>query len=305
MALTFLFCASCVVVLASSDCVDGTDGGTGSVPPPTASEAMALRHSFSMFMHYSLCTYTPACDGTWDIPPGDPNDFTPTGLDTDQWMETALLSGATQVCLTVRHVDGFALWPTASNNYSVAASPWRNGTGDVVGEFVASARKYGISPCFYIILGFNVWANYTGVPGPEYLSQQVTALTELLTHYGHIDRLWWDNYALNGAVEQPVSHEGFVCPNNVYDPVACPAWKTLIDLTRSLSPNTTILPGPDGCLVNGEVDGGTYPLYHATSAPMGGYGCSADVDSPNRHVVCCLAIFSLSAELLPTGTAIH
>ena len=161
-------------------------------PLPTAAQTVALRHNFSIFMHYSLCTYTPACDGTWDIPPGDPNNFFPDDLyDPDQWLQTAALAGATQVCLTVRHVDGFALWPTKSNNYSISASRWRNGTGDIVADFVASARKYNISPCFYIILGFNVWANYSGVPGPEYLAQQVTALTELLSNYGHIDRLWW------------------------------------------------------------------------------------------------------------------
>jgi alpha-L-fucosidase len=118
-----------------------------SIPQPTTAQTGVLQHTFSMFMHYSLCTYTPWCDGTWDIPPGNPANFTPDALDTDQWMETAVLAGATQVCLTVRHVDGFALWPTSSNNYSVAASPWRNGSGDVVADFVESARKYGISPC--------------------------------------------------------------------------------------------------------------------------------------------------------------
>ena len=74
--------------------------------------------------------------------------FNPVGLDTNNWMEAALQLGASQVCLTVRHVDGFALWPTRANNYSVAASPWRAGKGDVVKDFVASARQFGISPCF-------------------------------------------------------------------------------------------------------------------------------------------------------------
>ena len=121
--------------------------GTSGIPSPTPPQAAALRHNFSMFMHFSLCTFTPACDGTWDIPPGNPESFFPDALDTDQWMETAAIAGATQICLTVRHVDGFALWPTKSNNYSVAASPWLNGTGDVVAAFVTSARKFGISPC--------------------------------------------------------------------------------------------------------------------------------------------------------------
>ena len=35
--------------------------------------------------------------------------FNPVDLDTNNWMEAALQLGASQVCLTVRHVDGFAL----------------------------------------------------------------------------------------------------------------------------------------------------------------------------------------------------
>ena len=57
-----------------------------------------------------------------------------------------------QVCLTVRHVDGFALWPSKANNYTVAQSPWLGGNGDVVAQFTASAKRAGINACFYIIM---------------------------------------------------------------------------------------------------------------------------------------------------------
>lgn len=138
--------------------------------------------------------------------------------------------------------------------------PWRCTRSDF------KPAEYGLSPCFYIILGFNVYANKTGVPADEYIAQQVTSLTELLTNYGPIDRLWWgricrkrscclsrslecrahlrrwDNYALDGAIYQPVTHAGFVCPGNAYDPIKCPAWKTMIDTVRSVSPDTAIFP---------------------------------------------------------------
>ena len=272
---------------------------------PSVAQNKSLLHTFTQFMHYGPCSYK-GCQ--WDIPWAPPSIFTPPdNMNTDNWVEVAKSYGATQICLTVRHVDGFALWfvfdccviliflltlrvstphltaphrPTASNNYSVASSPWRGGKGDVVLDFVTSVRKYGLSPCFYIILGFNVWANKTGVPGPAYLEQQKTVLTELLTNYGEIDRLWLeaptlidavlvfrgavflfarslvlsaprlDNYALNGAAYQPVTHEGFVCPGNVFDTTLCPAWGILMDLAKSISPNTAIFPGPDGCLVS-------------------------------------------------------
>jgi hypothetical protein len=242
-----------------------------SPPVPSAAQVTALTHHFTIFMHFGLCTFV-GCQ--WDIPVQQASVFNPVGLDTDNWMVAATAAGATQVCLTVRHVDGFALWPTKANNYSVASSAWRNGTGDVAGDFVASARKAGISPCFYIILGFNVWANKTGVPADEYVAQQVTSLTELLTSYGHIDRLWWDNFALDGSIYQPVTHEGWVCPGNVLNATLCPAWQTMIDTVRSVSPGTAMVPGADGCLVNAESAGGTYPVYHATASPEGSYWCS-------------------------------
>lgn len=68
----------------------------------------------------------------------------------------------------------------------------------MVADFVASARRFNMSACFYVILGFNVYANKSGIAGDEYLEQQKTVLTELLTNYGPIHRLWWDNYALDG-----------------------------------------------------------------------------------------------------------
>ncbi len=164
------------------------------VPLPSQAQLSGtLQHQFTLFMHWSMCTFT-GCQ--WNLATSPAQDFAPpdAGPNATQWALTAKLAGATQICLTVRHVGGFALWPTASTNYSVANSTWRGGKGDVVLEFVTALRAVGISPCLYIILGFNVEAAHANVSGPAYLERQVTALTELLTNYGHVDRLWWDNY---------------------------------------------------------------------------------------------------------------
>jgi hypothetical protein len=116
---------------------------------------------------------------------------------------------------------------------------------------------------------------YTSLVTPLSLSaHQVTALEELLTRYGPIDRLWWDNYALDGSRYQPVTHEGFVCPGDVFNASTCPAWQVLIDTVRRVSPGTAIIPGPDGCLVDAESYGGTYPVFHATALPDGAYWCA-------------------------------
>jgi hypothetical protein len=239
--------------LAASAALRASNAAAGIPLPSQAQLSGTLQHQFTLFMHYSMCTYT-GCQ--WNLATSPAQDFAPpdSGPNATQWALTAKLAGATQICLTVRHVGGFALWQTASTDYSVANSTWRGGKGDVVAEFTAAVRAVGISPCLYIILGFNVHDAHAAVPGPAYLDKQVIALTELLTNYGQIDRLWWDNYAIGCC--QPVTHEGFYCPGGgtTSTPSAeCPAWQVLIDTVRALSPSTSIVPGPDGCLVNGEL----------------------------------------------------
>lgn len=244
------------------------------VPVPSAAQAGALNHTFVVFEHFSVCTYT-GCQ--WNTAVSPATAFAPpdSGPNISQWMDAVKAMGASQICLTVRHVGGFTLWPSATTNYSVAAASWRGGEGDIVADFVAAARAAGVSPCLYVILGFDIDANHTGVPGPVYLDRQVDVLTELLTRYGQIDRLWWDNYAIGCC--QPVTHEFLYCPGGGTTSTpspACPGWQVLIDTVHALSPLTSVVPGPHGCLVNGESFGGTYPLYHATTLAQNSYSCT-------------------------------
>ena len=179
--------------LAAAAALRANNAAAGIPLPSLAQLKGALAHPFTVFLHYSMCTYT-GCQ--WNTAVSPATNFTPpdAGPNATQWAATIKSLGATQVCLTVRHVGGFTLWDSATTNYSVAGSGWRGGRGDVVADFVAAMRAAGLSPCLYVILGFNVEANHSGVPGPVYLDRQVAVLTELLTNYGDIDRLWWDNY---------------------------------------------------------------------------------------------------------------
>ena len=94
--------------------------------------------------------------------------------------------GAKEICLTVTHEGGFALWPSNFTNYSVAHSHWRSGGGDVVADFVASCRRHDILPCFYMAPPHMGNLMLEGLSPDDYMGRVNGMLTELLTNYGTI-----------------------------------------------------------------------------------------------------------------------
>ncbi len=162
-----------------------------------------------------------------------PELFNPVDLDTDKWCSIAAKSGAKYFVLTAKHCSGFCLWPTKVHDFSVASSPWKNGKGDVVKDFFASCKKYGIKPGLYYSVSTNgyykVYQN--GKPSQDSpLSQQeyndvvIRQLTELWTLYGPVFEIWFDG----GVI--PVSEGG----------------PDVEGLMKKLQPNAVVFQGPPG-----------------------------------------------------------
>jgi alpha-L-fucosidase len=134
-----------------------------------------------------------------------PEVFHPSALDTDQWLSAAASAGAQYAVLVAKHCSGFSLWPTRAHAFSVASSPWRNGTGDVVADFIRSCRKFNIRPGLYASCGnndfFRIRDNKTepgAAPGhwERYVQVVKTQLTELFTNYGDLFEIWFDGGSL-------------------------------------------------------------------------------------------------------------
>ncbi|GAB2598791.1 alpha-L-fucosidase [Kribbella endophytica] len=216
------------------------------------------------FLHFGVNTFTGL---EWGHGDEDPNLFQPTGLDTDQWARTLRDSGFKLAILTVKHHDGFLLYPSRYSDHSVASSSWQGGQGDVVAAFVKSMRKYGLKVGLYLSPADEnqyldgVYANGSAhtprtiptlVPGDDRTGQDLPQYTltasdygaymlnqlyELLTEYGQVDEVWFD-----GA-------QGRIPPDKVetYD---FPSWYELI---RKLAPQATIaVSGPDVRWVGNE-----------------------------------------------------
>ncbi len=157
-----------------------------------------------------------------------PDTFNPTDLDTDQWCRIFSESGLTGVIITAKHHDGFCLWPSDYTDHDVAASSWRNGNGDVIRELAESCKKYGLWLGVYISPWDQNHPDY-GRNDDAYNDFFNNQLTELLTNYGPIAKVWWDG--ANGDRNNPEKHQD-------YD------WPRFINTVNTLQPDAVIFAPP-------------------------------------------------------------
>lgn len=157
---------------------------------PSAQQLEFQACEFGLFLHFGLRTFY---EGYLDFDPRPmtPSAFNPTRLDCEQWIRTAKEAGMNYAVFTAKHHDGFSNWPSQYTNFSVAQSPWKDGKGDLVSEFVKACEKYRMKKGLY-------YSPYDG--SIDFYQQDASAyddyflnqMTELLSQYGQIDILWFD-----------------------------------------------------------------------------------------------------------------
>lgn len=183
-----------LVLLASAPLVAQAQQNFVDLKPAPQQSAWQDRE-FGVILHFGTNTFL---DREWGDGTADPNVFNPTQFNPDQWMEAIKASGATYVVMVAKHHDGFALWPTAQTSYSVKASSWRDGKGDVVGEVAGAARRAG--------LGFGIYLSPWDRHEPRYKDEAAyddyyrAEMTELVTHYGDLVEWWLDGAGSAGHV---------------------------------------------------------------------------------------------------------
>lgn len=140
-----------------------------------------------LLTNFNMSTFQ---DLEWADPTADAKVFAPTGLHPAQWATAAKSANMTWGCLSVKHHDGFCLWPTTTNSLSVQQA----GAPDVVRAFVDAFRAQGLKVGFQFsmldqrqrIEHFSVTAEKIAV-----IKQQ---LRELLTNYGPVTVLIFEGW---------------------------------------------------------------------------------------------------------------
>ena len=153
-------------------------------PVPSPAQVAWQTQEMAAFLHFGMNTFTNKEQGDGSE---SPTLFNPTAFDARQWITALRNGGFREALLTAKHHDGFCLWPTKCTTYSVAASPFRGGQGDVVREFVDAAHEGNVR----VGLALSPLDRHDPSYGtPAYLSVFECQLTELLTNYGAVDEIW-------------------------------------------------------------------------------------------------------------------
>ncbi len=163
----------------------------GAIPLPA--QVAWQRGEFAIFVHFGVNTFT---GREWGDGKENPAIFNPRQFNANQWAQAAKEGGAHHMILTAKHHDGFCLWPTTTTNHSVKSSPWKNGKGDIVHEFVDACRSHGLKVGLYL----SPWDrnNPTYGDSPAYNKLYLTQLTELVTQYGELCEIWFDGACAEG-----------------------------------------------------------------------------------------------------------
>ena len=169
-----------------------------------------LQSQFGALICWTIDSFT-------NIVPNTPNDnvnnFNPSDLDIDQWLDTCIAAGMKYAVLTVKAEDGFCLWPTAFavagySPYSIGSTSWyaAQGNRDITLEFVTKCRQKGLRVGLYFGVMDNTWEARTGkdetTDAAGYIAMVKAQLYELFTNYGPLDSFWIDSWKMRIDYEE-------------------------------------------------------------------------------------------------------
>ncbi|MBX5324465.1 alpha-L-fucosidase [Streptococcus cristatus] len=176
-------------------------------PLPSQAQLAYLEDELAAFIHFGPNTFY---DQEWGSGQEDPKCFNPTKLDAREWVRVLKETGFKKLILVIKHHDGFVLYPTAYTDYSVKASPWRGGKGDLLFEVSKAATEFDMDMGVYL----SPWDAHSPLyhvdREADYNAYYLAQLKEILSNpaYGNAGKfaeVWMDGARGEGA--QKVNYE--------------------------------------------------------------------------------------------------
>ena len=176
-------------------------------PLPSQAQLAYLEDELAAFIHFGPNTFY---DQEWGTGQEEPERFNPTQLDAREWVRVLKETGFKKLILVVKHHDGFVLYPTEHTDYSVKASPWRDGKGDLLLEVSQAATEFDMDMGVYLSPWDAHSPHYHVDREADYNAYYLAQLREILSNpqYGNAGKfaeVWMDGARGEGA--QQVNYE--------------------------------------------------------------------------------------------------
>ncbi|RYY56820.1 MAG: hypothetical protein EOO09_04920 [Chitinophagaceae bacterium] len=225
---------------------------------PTAAQLRWHEMEMYALVHYGVDTYT---DKEWGYGDESPGLINPSAFSAEQIVAAAKAGGMNGVIVVAKHHDGLCLWPTKTTSHSIAASPWKEGKGDMVNEYRLACAKLGMKLGVYC----SPWdRNDPRYGSSEYVKIYRQQLSELYSNYGPLFISWHDG--ANGGD----GYYGGARETRQIDRTTYYGWDSIFAQVRKQQPGAVIFGdvGPDVRWVGNE-DGYAGETSWATYTPEG------------------------------------
>lgn len=182
---------------------------------PTPQQVLWHRLERTMFIHFAPNTWQGTELDNRSTPLSRIN---PQRLDVHQWVDAAEAFDAKMIVFVAKHAGGFCMWQTATSEYSIKNTPYKNGKGDILDELAKACEQRGMRLGVYIYPGDDTWGAYIGGGGrtkdpakqEAYNKVLRSQWEEVLSKYGRqIHEIWFDGSVivpLEDIVQQYAPH---------------------------------------------------------------------------------------------------
>jgi len=116
--------------------------------------------------------------------------FYPGMFDADRIVGQAKQAGMKYIVMISKHHDGFSMYDTAFSDYNVMNTPFKR---DILGEMAAATRRAGLKFGFYYSQRDWHHPDYSDKDLKKYNDFMKNQVRELLTKYGPISLIFFDN----------------------------------------------------------------------------------------------------------------
>lgn len=168
-----------------------------------------------LFIHFGIYTQLDDPDEAWAMRKYTISQYTkfadsfnPKDFNAKKWVAQAKALGFTFITITAKHHDGFCLFDSKYTHWTIMHHGYYR--HDLIKDIVHECHQQGMHIfLYYSLLDWHhpdfvfhkedggIYKYQTSNPHPDeqkYIQYMENQLTELLTHYGKIDGIWFDGY---------------------------------------------------------------------------------------------------------------